>query len=222
MSFDADMYASIRAGAQSSARAVVPLIVDLFHPTRVLDVGCGEGWWAQAFAEHGVDAYGIDREEPPGRADEVMFVTADLTGSAWDVPSPDLVLCLEVAEHLPHPDGFNLIGKLCAMRAPIVFSAAVPGQPGHGHVNCRWPSYWSQLFHEHGYAVSGGVRWRIWDDARVEPWYRQNLLVAVPFKSEHLKLSLFRSRAANKPLDVLHPAWDPEYRERELTLQEDT
>ena len=30
---------------------------------------------------------------------------------------------------------------------------------------------------ERGLIGSGALRWTIWDDERVEPWYRQNLLV---------------------------------------------
>jgi hypothetical protein len=45
-------------------------------------------------------------------------------------------------------------------------------------VNCRWPVYWQNLFNQRGFACSDAPRWQIWNDARIEPWYRQNLFQA--------------------------------------------
>jgi hypothetical protein len=46
--------------------------------------------------------------------------------------------------------------------------------------NCneQWPDYWVGLFEANGFTVSGALRWDIWEDDRVENWYRANLLVA--------------------------------------------
>lgn len=34
------------------------------QPRRVLDLGCGEGWFCRALAEHGIETVGIDASEP--------------------------------------------------------------------------------------------------------------------------------------------------------------
>src|SRR6266481_2972405 len=48
-------------GALSSARVVVPIVMELVRPTSVIDIGCGRGAWLKAFAENGVaDLKGID------------------------------------------------------------------------------------------------------------------------------------------------------------------
>ena len=94
----------------------------------------------------------------------------------------DLVLCLEVAEHLEPASAATIIDTLTAHGDRILFSAAAPGQPGMHHVNCQWPDYWQRLFNARGFACDGAVRWEIWRNGRIEPWYRQNLMMAVGTK----------------------------------------
>ena len=48
-------------GSLQSARVVVPLLMDLLHPSSVIDVGCGGGSWLRAFRENGIlESLGID------------------------------------------------------------------------------------------------------------------------------------------------------------------
>lgn len=179
--YDEEFYATIRAGVQSSAAVVVPIVMDLLKPQHVVDVGCGEGWWGHAFMVAGCTVIGIDG---PGAAVSTVlperFVLHDLTESliTLGITGADLVVCLEVAEHLPPDRADSFIADLCALAPTVLFSAAIPGQGGTGHLNERWPGFWVDLFESHGYAVSGALRWMIWDDDRVDNWYRQNLLVA--------------------------------------------
>jgi SAM-dependent methyltransferase len=170
--FTDDLYELIRRGAQRSAAAVVPLIDPA--PNTVVDVGCGEGWWGAEFAKRGTDVLGLDNAADP----VIPSVTADLTKPLPDVGPFDLAICLEVAEHLAPERAESFIAELCALAPLVLFSAAIPGQGGIGHVNERWPAYWVALFGDSGFTCSGALRWRIWDDERVENWYRQNLLVA--------------------------------------------
>jgi hypothetical protein len=90
----------------------------------------------------------------------------------------EAALCLEVAEHLDSAVAPTLISALVKHSERIYFSAACPGQPGQHHVNCQWPAYWQKLFNQHGFVCDDSLRWQIWDDSRIEPWYRQNIFSA--------------------------------------------
>ena len=91
----------------------------------------------------------------------------------------DLVLCLEVAEHLSEHASRLLVRSLTRHGDFIVFSAAIPNQPGENHIHCRWPDYWQSLFNDEGYRCEDWLRWALWDDDDIEPWYRQNVFTAV-------------------------------------------
>jgi SAM-dependent methyltransferase len=151
-------------------------------PRSILDVGCGKGTWLRAALDLGVqEIYGIDGVLIDDDALLVPRQCCQLNDLSQTVDLGrkfDLVLCLEVAEHLPANAAPGLIATLVAHSDLILFSAAAPGQRGQHHVNCQWPSYWQNLFNAQGYACDDGFRWDLWAIQAVEPWYRQNIFVA--------------------------------------------
>jgi SAM-dependent methyltransferase len=174
--YTADFFAEWRDIARSSADVIVPLVLDHYRPRSVIDVGCGEGWFGKAFADRGCRVLGVDGayvQDPV-----IDFREADLAHSLPELGSFDLVVCLEVAEHLDSDRGPSFIEELCQLAPVVLFSAAIPGQGGMDHRNERWPGYWAELFSRSEYVCSGALRWKIWEDDRVGCWYRQNLLIA--------------------------------------------
>ena len=183
---------AVRAGAASSAEVLADLIVDEFRPSTSIDVGAGEGWLMRALEQRGVQAAGVDGswvDDPSiGHVDLTAPPYPDLTEiiatyyDGWGIArsTVDVVTCLEVAEHVPQQHAGALVEWLCSMAEVVVFSAAIPGQGGEGHVNEQWPEYWRLLFGLHDYIGSGALRARLWGDERVSWWYRQNLLVFAP------------------------------------------
>jgi SAM-dependent methyltransferase len=201
-SIDADALRQLRHGAQQSAAIVVPFVQTLVSARTVIDVGGGEGRWAQAFAELGVQATSVDSIDPESRAPDVRHVRHDLREPFLEAARFDLAVCLEVAEHLDASAGDRLIETLCSLAPVVLFSAAIPGQGGDGHLNEQWPAYWVERFEACGYRCSGALRWRFWDDDRIESWYRQNLLFAA--QDPRAFPEMFATAAA-EPWPVVHP-----------------
>lgn len=200
--YDATFYETIRAGCQASAAVVVPLVMAELAPRTVVDVGCGEGWWGRAFAElGGCHVLGMDGPSG-GTALPDQYVTVDLTYPFASLARADLAVALEVAEHLPPERADGFIEDLCTVAPLVLFSAAIPGQGGTGHLNEQWPAYWVERFNRNGFAVSGALRWQIWGDLRVENWYRQNLLVAARDPQRYPRLF---ATALAEPWPVVHP-----------------
>jgi len=118
-------------------------------PEMVCDYGAGDGWWCKSFAEMGSLTYGVELDEiarefmPP----VVQAVIRDLREPITDSGRFDLVICLEVAEHMTEIDAKNaLIPTLVKSTGNLLlFSAARPEQPGTGHINLQPPDYWINL-----------------------------------------------------------------------------
>lgn len=171
--FTPEIYDAIQEGARRSAEALVPIVFEEYQPRSVIDVGCGEGLWGAAFKARGAEVFGIDSQASP----VIPHADADLEKPLPDLGEFDLAVCLEVAEHLTPGRGPSFVADLCRLAPVVMFSAAIPGQGGTGHLNERWPGYWQGFFNEQGFACSAALRWRIWEDDRIENWYRQNLIM---------------------------------------------
>lgn len=183
--YDSSFFAIITETASSSARRVVPFVVQWLRPKSVVDIGCGEGAWLSAFAAAGCGVVGIDGPHvDPARllVPRAAFVAHDLEeplGSLLGSERFDLALSLEVAEHLSPARADSFIDDVAALSDRVLFSAAVPGQGGYGHVNEQPHEYWVRRFEDRGYAASTVLRRRFADDDEVATWYRANLLLLV-------------------------------------------
>jgi SAM-dependent methyltransferase len=166
--------------SHGSAEVIVPLLLEWFPCRSVLDLGCGPGIWLSVFRRHGVDdVLGIDgpAAERILRIPRDRFQIADLRRLGAPERCFEMACCLEVAEHLPPEKGPQIVDYLTAAAPVVVFSAAVPGQRGPGHINERWQDYWRELFRSRGLLPFDIVRRAVWGDRRVSWWYQQNLIV---------------------------------------------
>jgi SAM-dependent methyltransferase len=176
-------YGHASRGVNSSAKVCVPLVLELLRPRSVIDVGCGQGEWLAVLAEHGVpDLAGIDG--PHVTDEQLLFPRERFTRRDLSRPFAlgrrfDVVLSLEVAEHLPARSAAGFVGCLTALGPAVVFSAALPGQGGTHHVNEQWPWYWKELFAARGYVQLDPFRKTIWRNPDVAFYYQQNLFLYV-------------------------------------------
>ena len=91
-----------------------------------------------------------------------QFRVADLNRPVDTSEKFDLVVCIEVAEHLDKAAAAPLVRTLTRTAPVVLFSAAPPGQGGHGHVNEQPRAYWHALFAQHGFASVDCFRPKIW------------------------------------------------------------
>lgn len=207
--YDAGFYERQVDGSARSAAVILPIIHRLLAPASVVDVGCGQGAWLAAAAAlgattlTGVDGPWVDRARlrHPG----IRFIPLDIaSGATILVDRHDLCISVEVAEHLPADRAASFVEALCSASDAVLFSAAVPHQGGTDHVNERRASYWAGLFAARGFEFLDLVRGEVWDDGRVEWWYRQNVLVfARRGSAAHARLGA--AGQGRRPLDLVHP-----------------
>lgn len=143
--------------AAYSAPGVVRTFRQLFpEATRYLDVGAGSGAYAaevnrapglhclaceySATARRMAQKQGVDCRP----FDLTKHPPADISGEF------DVAYSFEVAEHVPEPIGRELVRFIAGGAPNVVFTAAAPGQPGMGHINCQPKEYWIERFADSG------------------------------------------------------------------------
>ena len=202
-----DFYADRRQHTLYAARRILRALPRRMPLSRLADIGCGTGTFLAAGLELGAQAvFGIEGDwVTQSMLDDarITFEPRDLE-QAFTGPQVDLALSLEVAEHLSSDRAESFVHDLVAMAPAVLFSAAIPGQGGVGHLNEQWQSYWATLFSGQGYRAYDVMRPRIWTDEAVPAWYRQNAILYLhPELGEQLDL------VATEPalLDTVHPAF---------------
>lgn len=117
-------------GARSSAEEIIPIILNLVEPKSVIDVGCGTGTWLSVIKDHGInDILGIDGSYLDIHHLEIPkdnFLSLDLNDPIKIDRKFDLVISVEVAEHLPIENANIFIDSLIQLGQIILFSAAIP------------------------------------------------------------------------------------------------
>lgn len=166
-----------------AASQVLPILFEAYRPNSIIDVGCGLGNWIQVAKKLGInDVIGVDGDYVNRsllKISENEFVEKNLLESFDLGRKFDLAICLEVAEHLPESSANKIIESLTRHSDVIMFSAAIPGQGGQNHINEQWPSYWQKIFLKHGFVMLDFFRPKIWNNTKVERWYRQNMFLVV-------------------------------------------
>jgi len=207
--YGSDFHADRDARTRSAARLILGHVQRWIAPKSAADVGCGVGTWLSVAEELGVE--NIHGFEGPWaktanlvlEEGQVSFMNLEETVSADE--RFDLVISLEVAEHLAPARAASFVGDLCALGDCVLFSAAIPMQGGTGHVNERWQSYWAEHFATQGYSAFDAVRPLIWRNADIAFWYRQNMLVFAREGSEAEAKLQAQGFGTPAMLDMVHP-----------------
>lgn len=123
-------------------------LVERYAVRTLLDVGCGPGGMLDLAAARGVAAWGVDGDPACARPGVTLH---DYTAGplAWS-QAVDLAWCVEFAEHVAAVHIPNWLATLRAARV-LLFSHALPGQPGWHHVTCEaWP-FWEAILRADGW-----------------------------------------------------------------------
>lgn len=132
-------------------------IVKDIHPQTVLDAGCAMGYLVAALRDRGVEAYGIDISEyavSKVREDVRPFCRVGSLTEEFPADLPqryDLIVTIEVLEHLYAEDGKKAIANLCRHSDTVLFSSTPDDFTERTHVNVQQREYWARLFFEQGF-----------------------------------------------------------------------
>jgi glycosyltransferase involved in cell wall biosynthesis len=137
------------------------------RPNTVLDAGCAMGFLVECLRRRGVQAFGIDISQYA-----IDNVHSDVQQYCWigSVTDPfpqryDLIVCIEVLEHLPSTEAEITLRNLCRHADDILFSSTPNDFKEATHLNVQPPEYWAELF-----AHEGFFRDLDFDGSIITPW----------------------------------------------------
>lgn len=130
-------------------------LMEKFGVKSMLDVGCGPAGMVKLAMEKGLDVLGVDGDFNVSRPDEVKdkIVIHDFNTGPFIPPRQfDLAWCCEFVEHI---DWYYMQNFITAFQSCkyVAMTHALPGQPGHHHVNCQLPEYWIGAMNAMGFEI---------------------------------------------------------------------
>jgi len=169
---------------------------ELWQPDAVIDVGCATGNLLRGLMDSRYpprDLLGVDHPDlvpfigaAGWQAGDVPLVgyALDQLDTLLEFPAVAfrhwaLVVCTEVAEHLPPAAADRLpelLTRMAGAHGRILWSAAIPGQGGTGHINERPIPYWQEKFSDREFYVDladTGALSRLAPASNDEPWYER-------------------------------------------------
>ena len=143
------------------------IIMD-FHPGSVLDVGCGNGALIKCLRERGIDAWGVDTSNEiiqHALSQVQSYCQVGSLSEPFPQPRYDLIICIDVIEHLPPESAESVIGNLCRHSDDILISCLSLDIDTHEGLNTKPPGYWTDLFMHFGF-----VHNIYFEDELINPW----------------------------------------------------
>lgn len=173
-------------------------MIDRYRIKSMVDVGCGGGWTAKWFLEHGIEAFGVEgwtdalqkNQLPPNRLIEHDYTTGPCSpcvevskrgfgfvmGQLPPIGRFDFGWCAEFVEHVEARFIPNFMATL-RQCTHVLMTHAQPGQGGYHHVNEKPFEYWVNVFGQFSFRLDAYETLRIRDMHKVSGgWGIQTML----------------------------------------------
>jgi hypothetical protein len=128
-------------------------IVAEIAPASALDAGCAIGLLVEQLRARGVAAEGVDISEYAiGSAHESIRDVVRVGSVAAPLGRRyDLIICIEVLEHMPGAEAAAAVANFCAHSDDVLFSSSPLDHKEVTHFNVNPPEYWAYLFAQQGF-----------------------------------------------------------------------
>ena len=164
----------------------VSKLIEKYGCQSVVDVGCGPGGMVEHFKNRGMEVLGIDGDNVVKRPDNIKknIVIHDFQNGPYEPDKIyDLAWSVEFVEHVWPKYMTNYIATFKKCRY-VIFTHAIPGQPGHHHVNCRTADYWLGVMEGNGFEVDVDTTNEVRQASTMKERYIRN--TGLVFKNKNL------------------------------------
>jgi SAM-dependent methyltransferase len=128
-------------------------LIENLEVKSVLDIGCGPGGVVELCKNKGLDVLGVDGDFTVERPESIKdnVVIHDYSKGPY-IPEKkyDLAWTVEFVEHVDEEYMPNFIETFKSCKY-VIMTHALPGQPGHHHVNCQHAGYWLNVMEKNGF-----------------------------------------------------------------------
>jgi hypothetical protein len=181
-----DFHKSIESEEQPQAAKLAEFIQQNYNPSVFLDFGSSSGLYVREIKQRMPTIESIGYEFAEDAVKNALcsdIILADLTNPLDRVKKDNTVgICLEVLEHISEDDWKPVLQNISNLCDVIFFSAAIPGQGGTGHINCRWKIDWIRRFNKLGWVVDLDMTRNVireMQTTRHMGWFINNIVVFV-------------------------------------------
>lgn len=161
-------------------------IGERLQPKSVVDFGCGNAFIIEGIRQLDIPVlgyeYNLECVYPFSTPSMHECLVQQSVCESFTPQQADCVICIEVAEHIPSETSTTLVDNISKAATNLVFfTAAPPGQPGIGHINCRELDFWIGLFEERGLRYQRDLTKQLMEEIKqgdfVEDWLWKNLAI---------------------------------------------
>jgi ubiquinone/menaquinone biosynthesis C-methylase UbiE len=110
--------------------------------SKVLCVGCGNGYEVVSLRKKGFQAYGVDLVPPNIEFLKSKVIKAEVPHLPFKDKEFALVACCETLEHIPEEQTDAFINECRRVGERCFFSVATAMDPFHTHINIQEPTWW--------------------------------------------------------------------------------
>jgi hypothetical protein len=185
--YSAAFHKAIESDELPQAVRLANYIQTYIKPYVFYDFGCSTGLYLREVKKRlpMIESKGFEfSEEAIATALCPDIIKTDLTVPLFfGKKSNTLGLCLEVLEHIDDSFWREVLTNLTNHCDILIFSAALPGQGGTGHINCRPRIDWIRRFHELGWVVDADATQHLvgyMKQGLHMGWFVANALVFIP------------------------------------------
>lgn len=186
--YNTHFHKSIENDEIPQAQRLGHYIKTFYKPTCFFDFGCSTGIYLKEVQANfpGINTRGLEfSEDAVVNAVCPNVVQHDLTKPILLERKPETIgLCLEVLEHIDDKDWKPVLENLVNNCDRLIFSAAIPGQGGTGHINCRPKIDWIKRFHSLGWVIDLDATKHLinyMQQGYHMGWFTFNVMVLIPY-----------------------------------------
>jgi len=182
---------AIESEERPQAKRIAEYVKTYINPSTFYDFGCSSGLYLREIKARlpliSSKGFEFSKEAVARALCEDVCETDLTTPLSLAKPPNTLGLCLEVLEHIPDETHAAVLSNLTRNCDTLLFSAALPGQGGTGHINCRPRIDWIRRFHALGWVVDADATQHLVAFMKKGPhmvWFLANAIVFVPAAKE--------------------------------------